>query len=161
MLLRKMTKDSLHVLCRELHLDVAGMTKTAIVEIVHSCRPISVGMGLLPFEPEPVPLGRIALPRPGSAAVPAERLDGAPTIVRSTIEGLLTLGEGSLLFVDRGEVDDVTPGDMFTIYRRNKEGFPPVVIGELAILSVRQQTALGRIIRSRYTVRVGDQLVAR
>ena len=32
--LRKMTKDSLHVLCRELRLDVAGMTKTAIVEIV-------------------------------------------------------------------------------------------------------------------------------
>ena len=35
------------------------------------------------------------------------------------------------------------------------------VIGEMAILSVRQQTALGRIVRSRYTVRVGDQLVAR
>ncbi len=134
---------------------------TAIVEIVHACRPISVGMGLIPFEPEPVPLGRVALPRPASAAVPAEQLDGAPTIVRSTINGLLTFGEGSLIFVDRGEVDDVTPGDMFTIYRRNKEGFPPVVIGELAILSVRQQTALARILRSRYTVRVGDELVSR
>jgi hypothetical protein len=32
--LRTMTKDSLLVLCKELRLDVAGMTKSAIVEIV-------------------------------------------------------------------------------------------------------------------------------
>lgn len=133
---------------------------TAIAEIVHACRAIGVGQELLPFEPEPVPLGRLGMEQPTNDPVDVSELDGAPTIVFAG-DKILTLGEGNLVYIDRGEVDDITPGDLFTIYRRNKSGFPPVVIGELAILSVRQQTALGRIMRSRYTVFIGDQLSAR
>jgi len=54
--------------------------------------------------------------------------------------------------------DDMTPGDVFTIYRTNREGFPPVVLGELAVLSVHQRSAVAKIIESRYPIYVGDRL---
>jgi hypothetical protein len=70
----------------------------------------------------------------------------------------VSLGEGNVVFIDRGEVDDVTPGDIYTIYRMNSPGLPAVVMGELAVLSVNEETSMGRILKSRYTVRVGDRL---
>jgi len=71
---------------------------------------------------------------------------------------LLTLGAGYLVFIDQGNEEDMAPGDIFTIYRRGRRGFPPTVLGELAVLSVFEETALARILRSRYTVYVGDAL---
>jgi hypothetical protein len=47
---------------------------------------------------------------------------------------------------------------MFTIYRKNRDGLPPIVIGELAVLSVHQRSSLAKIIESRYAIFVGDWL---
>ena len=129
---------------------------TAIAEIVHTCDPVTVGSLLLPFEPQPVPLGRMGGLRPINYPTAAENLEDAPIIVRSE-DNLLTLGEDSVVYIDRGE-DDVVPGDIFTIYRMNRPGLPPVVLGELAVLAVHQRSAVARILYSRYTVRVGDRL---
>jgi hypothetical protein len=68
------------------------------------------------------------------------------------------MGQGNLAYIDRGAADDVVPGDVFTIYRSNSPGLPPVVLGEIAILSVEDRTALGRIVESRYVVYIGDRL---
>jgi hypothetical protein len=73
-------------------------------------------------------------------------------------DNLLTLGEDSLVYIDRGEDDDVVPGDVFTIYRMNRPGLPPVVLGELAVLAVHRESSVARILTSRYTVRLGDRL---
>ena len=136
---------------------LSAQEETAIAEIVQLCTPITVGMALKIFEPEPVPLRKMTPIRPVNFPVAMEELDGAPTIVVAW-DKLLTLGAGFLVFIDQGKDEDMAPGDIYTIYRRGRRGFPPTVIGELAVLSVFEQTALARILRSRYTVFVGDGL---
>jgi len=130
---------------------------SAIGEIVHSCHPMPVGTTLKLFEPEPVPLRRMTAMRPVNYPAPDEALDGAPAIIL-THEQVVLLGRGSLVYLDRGFEDDVAPGDVFTIYRRGRRGFPPIVLGELGVLSVQRSTALGRILDSRYSIFVGDAL---
>jgi LysM repeat protein len=136
---------------------LSAQPETSIAEIVQLCTPIPVGTSLKIFEPEPVPLRKITPIRPVNFPVAEDDLDGAPTIVVAW-DQLLTLGAGYLVFIDQGNQEDMAPGDVFTIYRRGRRGFPPTVMGELAVLSVFDQTALARILRSRYTIYVGDVL---
>ncbi|MFQ5350494.1 MAG: LysM peptidoglycan-binding domain-containing protein, partial [Thermoanaerobaculia bacterium] len=130
---------------------------TAIGEVVHSCYPIDVGTALKAFEDAPIPLARRTGLRGINDPVSAEVLAGAPVITLAE-SGHVTLGQGHLVFIDRGYADDVTPGDIYTIYRMNGRGLSPMVVGELAVLSVESGTALGKILESRYAVYVGDKL---
>jgi hypothetical protein len=132
--------------------------KTSIGEIVRNCLPIKVGSKLKLFQPEPVPLRRRTALRPPTFPVPEEELANAPIIIKS-FENVVTLGRGYLVYIDSGEAQDVLPGDVFTIYRRGRRGYPPLVLGELGILSVTENTALANILESRYTIHVGDALV--
>lgn len=131
--------------------------ETAIAEIVHTCDPIPVGSLLEPFVPEPVPLGRLGTMRPVNLPPPAAALERAPVIVRGE-DQVIALAEDSLVYIDRGELDDVVPGDLYTIYRMNRRGMPPVVLGELAVLAVHERSSVARIVRSRHTIYVGDRL---
>ena len=131
--------------------------RTAIAEIVHSCDSIFVGAALDPFVEEAIPLARRARLRALNDPVSPEQLIGAPTIVRS-VANVVSLGQGHVVFVDRGSAQDVVPGDIYTIYRANGPGMPPVVIGEVGILSVQPGSATARILESRYTVHLGDRL---
>jgi hypothetical protein len=48
---------------------------------------------------------------------------------------------------------------MYTIYRENnRAGMPPVVLGELAVLSVHKRFSVAKILESRYLIRIGDRL---
>jgi hypothetical protein len=131
--------------------------ETAIAEIVHSCLGIGLDDGLKPFVPEPVPLSR----QSGLIGInnPAEReeLRGAPMIVSSNYDQI-SLGQGHMVFIDRGSLNDVTPGDLFTIYRKTPAGQPPLIVGELGILSVREEASLAKILKSRYAIHIGDRL---
>lgn len=131
--------------------------ETAIGEIVHSCDPILVGNQLRTFEAEPVPLGRLGALRPVNYPEPEEELRDNPVIL-FTQDDLVSIAEDHVVYIDRGEDADVTPGDLYTIYRKNREGLPPIVIGELAILSVHKSSSLAKVIESRYAVFVGDWL---
>jgi hypothetical protein len=131
--------------------------ETTISEIIASCDPVIVGSALRPFEPEPVPLARRAVMRPPNMPTPAEGLGGAAVILGAR-DDLVSLGEDHVVFIDRGAADDVTPGDLYTIYRLNREGLPPVVVGELAVLSVHPRSSVARIVASRRTIYVGDRL---
>ncbi len=131
--------------------------ESAIAEIVQSCDPIEVGTPLKPFEEEPVPLGRKTGLRPVNfPATPAE-LEGAPSIVMAK-DGIVTLGQDHVVFIDRGAEENVTPGDVYTIYRLNRPGVPPLVMGELAVLSVQRRTSLAKIIESKGSIFLGDRL---
>jgi hypothetical protein len=130
---------------------------TAIAEIVQSCDGIVVGMQLKPFEPEPVPLARRTPIRPVNDPTTAEALADAPMIISTSLDQI-SIGADHVVFIDRGEADDVYPGDIFTIYRTNRPSMPPVVLGELAVLSVQSRTALAKVIATRYPVYVGDRL---
>ena len=130
---------------------------TAIGEIVHSCDAVRVGSRLKPFEPEPVPLGRTTPMRPVNMPVAAEKLKDSPAIIYSR-DDIISLGQDHVVFIDRGSDQNVTPGDVFTIYRSNDRGLPPLLLGELAILSVQKRSAMAKITESRYTIFVGDRL---
>lgn len=131
--------------------------ETAIGEIVHSCDPILVGQQLRTFEPEPVPLGRLGALRPLNYPEPEEDLKDNPVIL-FTQDNLVSLAEDHVVYIDRGEDAEVTPGDMYTIYRKNRDGLPPIVVGELAVLAVHKSSSLAKIVESRYAVFVGDWL---
>ncbi len=109
--------------------------ETAIGEILESCDAIRVGSELRLFEPKPVPLGRRTRMRPLNFPASMDELADAPAIVWSE-DRVVSMGQGHLVYLDRGAAEDVLPGDVFTIYRRNEPGLPPVVLGELAVLSV-------------------------
>lgn len=130
--------------------------KTAIAEISDSCRPLHVGAELKPFEQEPVPLARLGSMRPVNEPAAVSQIKSGATIIMSD-DGVVSLGQDHIVYIDRGSEDNVTPGDLFTIYRLNKRGMPPVVIGELGVLSVQPHTAVAKIIRSRYPIFVGDR----
>lgn len=136
---------------------LSAQPETAIAEIVHTCDPIPVGSKLQPFVPEPVPLGRRTGMKPVNLPPQPEELIGAPVILQGN-DRVITLGQDSVVFVDRGEDADLVPGDVYTIYRINRKGLPPVLLGELAVLSVHPRSSVGRIIRSRYTIYPGDRL---
>jgi hypothetical protein len=132
----------------------------SIAEIIQSCGGgLHVGSRLRKFEAEPVPLARRPTPRPINDPTTAD-LGAAPAIVLAD-SSLFTLGQGHVVFIDRGGSDDVYPGDMFTIYRTSLTGQPPVPVGELAVLSVRTHSAIAKIIDSRYPVYLGDRLERR
>ncbi|HEV7515208.1 MAG TPA: LysM peptidoglycan-binding domain-containing protein [Thermoanaerobaculia bacterium] len=130
---------------------------TAIAEISHACDPIVVGARLQAYQPEPVPLARPTAMRPVNYPAAGEKLASAPSIVLSK-DDVVSLGEDSIVWIDRGANADVTPGDIYTIYRLNRPGLPPVVLGELAVLSVHSRSSVAKILRSRYTIFVGDRL---
>ncbi len=131
--------------------------ETAIAEIAYGCMPVRVGAALTPYVPEPVPLARRTLPVGVNDPVSAEVLSSAPVIVR-TERNLVTIGRDHLVYLDQGEQTGVTPGDIYSIYRMNPKGHPPVVIGELGILSVRERSSVARVLESRYAVYVGDRI---
>ena len=130
---------------------------SAIAEIIHACNPIGVGDLLRPFTPEPVPLARRSGLLGVNDPVEAEALADAPFIVHSD-DRIISLGQGHVVYIDRGAGDDVAPGDLFTIYRETPPGLPPLIVGELAVLSVTDQASMAKILESRYTVFVGDRL---
>jgi hypothetical protein len=129
---------------------------TAIAEIVQTCDPLVVGALLVPFEPEPVPLGRSTPLRPINFPAAAEKIEHGPSIIYSR-DDILALGADAVVHIDVGE-QDTTPGDMFTIYRENRPGLPPIVMGELAVLSVHKRFSVAKIIESRYPIKLGDRL---
>ncbi len=131
--------------------------ETAIAEIVDACDAIKVGDGLKPFVPEPVPLGRRVGQIPPNDPAPIEALGQSAEILAAK-DNTVSLGQDHVVFIDHGEEDGVVPGDIYTIYRKNSEGFPPIVLGELAVLSVHQRASVAKILESRYTIYIGDLL---
>ncbi len=131
--------------------------ETAIAEVVHGCMPVRVGAALIPYQPEPIPLARRTQRVGVNDPVNAEVLEAAPIIVRSE-RNLVTIGRDHLVYLDLGEEAGVTPGDVYSIYRLNPKGHPPVVIGELGILSVRERSSVAKVLESRYAVYVGDRI---
>jgi len=135
-------------------------SKVAIAEIVQACTAVPVGSMLRAFEAEPIPLGRRGQPRPINDPPAEETLAQAAAIVYAK-DRVISLGEDHVVFIDRGSEQDVTPGDIFTVYRLNRPDLPAVPVGELAVLSVRAKTSVARILQSRLPIYVGDRLERR
>lgn len=129
---------------------------SAIGEIVQSCDGILVGDHLRAFEPQPVPLARRTPLRPVNEPTRAD-LSNAPVVLTSPAD-LVSLGQDHVVYLDRGANDDVEPGDIYTIYRAAAGGRPPVVLGELAVLTTQAHSSVAKILESRYPIYAGDRL---
>jgi hypothetical protein len=132
----------------------------AIAEIVQACTAIPVGSRLRAYEAEPIPLGRRGQPRSINDPPAEEALAQAPAIIYAK-DRVISLGEDHVVFIDRGSEQNVTPGDVFTVYRLNRPDLPAVPVGELAVLSVRAKTSVARILQSRLPIYIGDRLERR
>jgi hypothetical protein len=134
---------------------LAVQETTAIGEIVQSCHPVIIGSTLRPFVAEPVPSERREPMRPVTDPSSRETFVDAATIVFAK-DRLVTVGQDHVVFIDHGEDWELFPGDVLTVYRVPVNDFPPIVLGEIAILSVRPHTAVAKVITSRYPIYVGD-----
>ena len=131
---------------------------TAIAEISGACQPLYVGAVLKPFREEPVPSERRTPMRPVNEPAALAELVGAPAILHAK-DGLFSIGQDHVVFVELGDQDEVEPGDVFTVYRRAVGGKPPIVIGEVAILSVHPNSSVAKVVESRFPPYVGDLLL--
>ena len=127
----------------------------AIAEIALSCHPIKVGATLKTFVPEPIPSERRTPLRPVNQPISNNALDDLPVIIMAK-DDIVSIGQDHVVFLDRGETQGLIPGDIFTIYRRSLNQNPPVVIGEVAVLSVQPDSAVAKVLESRYPVLIGD-----
>jgi hypothetical protein len=137
---------------------LAVQENTAIGEIVQSCDPMIIGSTLKSFVAEPIPSERKEPMRPVTDPSSAEAIAAGATIVFAK-DRLVTLGQDHVVFIDRGEDQNLIPGDVLTVYRLPARDVPPIVLGEIAILSVRPHSSVAKVVTSRFPIYVGDLAV--
>lgn len=136
---------------------------TAVVD--QACNEIFANDYLRPFEKASVPL---VLRRPPTdrLAPPSGKAQGyLVDIGEINGPGLASqmAGTGHFVFVDLGAQTGVAPGNVLTAFRTE---YPKVstarrVLGELAILSVKERVALAKVIYSTTDLKIGDQVEIR
>lgn len=129
--------------------------RSAIAEISYSCVDVQVGDLVLPFEPIPVPLARRT-----QFVTMCDTPNGKTIghIVRTRL-GETPIGTDSVVYLDLGEGDGLSPGDFFTVYRASgrAEGVR-TILGEASILTTRSRTSVAIITRMTDTMYIGDSV---
>jgi LysM repeat protein len=133
---------------------------SATVVVEQACADIHAGDYLRPIEKVNVPL---VLDRayPDRLTPPSGKLTNQYVV---DIQGDATIaGAGNLVTIDAGSEGGVAPGNIFVIYRTVYPSVPSPrnVLGELAVVAVRDRTATAKITYSRDAVMIGDQIELR
>lgn len=155
----------LHPVTKEVvgrHYDYRGQVRIlcatedqATAVITQSCKDAHIGDRLKPIPMNPIPLAR-QTPMPDFCSPASGKASG--TIV-SAQDYAFALGEGTVVQIDLGKDDFVEPGDFLTVYRDNPgAGNPRQVLGEVGILTAENNTATAKIMRMRYSMRLGDRV---
>ena len=100
-----------------------------------------------------------------------KELDG---VIVVGLRPLRMLSYDNLVFIDRGKVDGVVPGNRFVVTRRgdgyqsllgtgpiDNRKYPRETIAEILIVDVRQNLATGFVTKSKVDARIGDRVEAR
>jgi hypothetical protein len=145
------------------------------VRVTQSCTDIPIGAYLKPFEPIPIPLARKSPPAFRGDA-PSGKSKGH---VVFTKDGVVALGAGSIVILDLGSNEGISPGDFVTVFRYTgsvefgvrplgsywvnippPEGtvVPRTYLGEAAILMVGERWAVARLTDSFRLIQVGDEV---
>jgi LysM repeat protein len=136
---------------------VQDRASTAVVE--YSCSEILPGDYLRPFEKANVPM---IVRRP-----PADRLTPPSGKLNRWIvylqQGQNVAGAGSLVTIDAGSDDGVTPGSIFSVYRVVYPSLhtPRNVVGEATVVAVRDRTSTAKLTYTSSEVLIGDQVELR
>ena len=132
---------------------------TAIAVVEQACQDIHLGEYLKPFEKVNVPL--VLNRAPATRLTPVSgKLD---RLIVDIQNDAMTAAQGSIVTIDAGVESGVAPGNIFTIYRITYPSIPSPrnVIGELAVLTVRDRTATAKVTYSTDAIFVGDQIELR
>jgi LysM repeat protein len=129
--------------------EVVGMEPGYIVaRIVRSFRTISVNDLILPFRPRSRKIS-ITESTPG--------IDGH---LMKNEEGTINFGEGAVAFIDRGSLDQVKVGQIYTVYM--EKAFPEATVrtrlGSLLVLHTEKQTSTVLIVQSQKSLRAGVKI---
>jgi hypothetical protein len=130
---------------------------TVVVE--HSCNDMHLGDYLKPFERLNVPL---VLRR-----AHADRLTPPSGKARGYVvdiaEDAMIAGAGHLVSIDLGSRDGIAPGNVLTVYRVMYPSVPTSrnVVGEAAVLTVRESTATVKLTYSTQAILPGDEVELR
>ena len=149
--------------------------RTASVRVTSSCTDIPLGAYLKPYEPIPIPLAR-KTPPAVAGDPPSGKAQGRIVFTR---DGIVAVGADHTVIVDLGVANGVEPGDFLSIYRysagrqygvRPVGGYwvtapspdgvaiPRTYLGEIAILTVGDRWAIGRVSDSYRLIEVGDEV---
>jgi hypothetical protein len=128
-------------------------TATLIVE--QSCLDIHVGDYLKPFERLNVPL-IVRHPPPDRLTPASGKTVG--TVV-DIAEDSMIAGERQLVTINLGASNGVAPGNLLVVYKTMYPSVPTPrnVIGELAVVTVRDRTATARVLYSNDAILAGDK----
>ncbi len=133
---------------------------SATLVVEQACVDIHAGDYLRPIEKVNVPLV-LGRPYPDRLTPPSGKLTNQYIV---DIQGDSTIaGAGQLVTIDAGSQGGVAPGNVFVIYRTVYPSVPTPrnVLGELAVVAVRDRTATAKVTYSRDAVMIGDQIELR
>lgn len=98
----------------------------------------------------------------------ADSVEGLEATIVSSEEGGRLLGEGSVVFIDRGGENGIAPGQRYNIVyqevakpnpdRGNRVILPPVVLGDVVVLRAEPSTATVVLTRSNRDIYPGAQI---
>jgi len=79
-------------------------------------------------------------------------------------------GEGDVIYIDRGENNDIKPGHIFQVFHRGQWVIDPIPqrkvrlpdnpIGQLVVITTQKKTSTALITKSRLPIHVGDEIMA-
>ncbi len=132
---------------------------SASVEIERACDDITEGNYLKPFEKQNVPLA-LRRPQPDRLTPPSGKAEG---YVVDIADNHVTAGDNSFVQIDMGSESGLAPGNLLTVYRvvYPSQPTPRNVVGEVAVLAVRERTATAKVMNSRDAIVRGDRIELR
>lgn len=137
-------------------IEIDGETKTGLITL--SFDPISRGDELTSYLPPPEEIAVKRVGRPLYGWIVASK------------KARVALSDGDVVYIDRGEGDEVKPGHLFQVVRRGgikkdprtkKEvKLPDDLVARLVVITTQQKTSTALITGSRGTIHVGDEVMA-
>jgi LysM domain len=132
-------------------------SSTAVIE--RSCQDMHAGDYMTPFEKASVPL-IVRRPPPDRLTPPSGKIEGAIVDIG---DDSMVAGQGQIVSINLGTANGVAPGNMLTVFKIMYPSVPTSrnVLGELAVVSVRERTATAVVTYSGDAIMNGDRVELR
>jgi hypothetical protein len=132
-------------------------SSSAIIE--RSCQDAHAGDYLKPFEKVSVPL-IVKRPPPDRLTPPSGKVEGSIVDIG---EDSMIAGQGQLVTINLGTANGIAPGNRLTVFKIMYPSVPTSrnVVGELAVVSVRDRTATAVVTYSGDAIMSGDRVELR
>lgn len=130
---------------------------TAVIE--RSCQDMHAGDYMRPFEKASVPLIVRRAP-PDRLTPPSGKIEGA---IVDIADDSMVAGQNQLVTINLGTANGIAPGNIFTVFKIMYPSVPTSrnVLGELAVVAVRERTSTAVITYSADHIMNGDRVELR